>query len=64
MPELTDKLDAARAAAFVVSGPEDAVLGWELIDWRTVEHNVRRMRQRIFTATKAGTSDGSAGCRG
>jgi RNA-directed DNA polymerase len=53
MPELTDKLDAARAAAFVVSGPEDAVLGWELIDWRTVEHNVRRMRQRIFTAAKA-----------
>jgi RNA-directed DNA polymerase len=38
----------------VVSGPEDAVLGWELIDWRTVEHNVRRMRQRIFTAAKAG----------
>ncbi len=54
MAELTDKLDAAGAPAFVVSGPEDAVLGWELIDWRTVEHNVRRMRQRIFTAAKAG----------
>jgi RNA-directed DNA polymerase len=54
MAELTDKLDAATAQAFVVSGPEDAVLGWELIDWRTVEHNVRRMRQRIFTAAKAG----------
>ena len=54
MAELTDKLDAAGALAFVVSGPEDAVLGWELIDWRTVEHNVRRMRQRIFTAAKAG----------
>jgi RNA-directed DNA polymerase len=54
MRELTDKLDAATAQAFVVSGPEDAVLGWELIDWRTVEHNVRRMRQRIFTAAKAG----------
>ena len=54
MPELTDKLDAARAQPFVVSGPEDAVLDWELIDWGTVEHNVRRMRQRIFTAAKAG----------
>jgi RNA-directed DNA polymerase len=54
MPVLTDKLDAAEALAFVVSGPEDAVLGWELIDWQTVEHNVRRMRQRIFTAAKAG----------
>jgi RNA-directed DNA polymerase len=54
MQEPTGKLDAARAQAFVVSGPEDAVLGWELIDWRTVEHNVRRLRQRIFTASKAG----------
>ena len=54
MPVLTDKLDAAGASAFVVSGPEDAVLDWELIDWRTVEHNVRRLRQRIFTAAKAG----------
>ena len=54
MPVLTDKLDAAGALACVVSGPEDAVLGWELIDWRTVEHNVRRMRQRIFTAANAG----------
>jgi RNA-directed DNA polymerase len=54
MAELTDKLDAGEAQAFVVSGPEDAVLGWELIDWHTVEHNVGRMRQRIFTAAKAG----------
>jgi RNA-directed DNA polymerase len=53
MRELTGKLDAATAQAFVVSGPEDVVLGWELIDWRTVEHNVRRLRQRIFTAAKA-----------
>jgi RNA-directed DNA polymerase len=38
----------------VVSGPEDAILDWRQIDWRSVEENVRRLRQRIFTASKAG----------
>jgi RNA-directed DNA polymerase len=49
-PEPEDKLDAADA----VSGPEDAGLDWRRIDWRQVEENVRRLRQRIFTASKAG----------
>src|SRR5207302_10054504 len=35
-------------------GPEDAALDWRQIDWRQAERNVRRLRQRIFTATKAG----------
>ena len=48
-PEPEDKLDAADA----VSGPEDASLDWRRIDWRQVEENVRRLRQRIFTASKA-----------
>jgi RNA-directed DNA polymerase len=51
-PEPTDKLDATAMA--VVSGPEDAILDWRQIDWRSVEENVRRLRQRIFTASKAG----------
>ena len=51
-PEPTDKLDATAMA--VVSGPEDALLGWHQIDWRPAEDNVRRLRQRIFTASKAG----------
>jgi RNA-directed DNA polymerase len=51
-PEPEDKLDAA--ATVVVSGPEDAKLDWRQIDWRQVEENVRRLRQRIFTASKAG----------
>jgi hypothetical protein len=50
--EPEDKLDAA--AQVVVSGPEDAALEWRQIDWRRAERNVRRLRQRIFTASKAG----------
>jgi RNA-directed DNA polymerase len=38
----------------VVNGPEDDVLGWRQVDWRQVEASVRRLRQRIFTASKAG----------
>jgi RNA-directed DNA polymerase len=48
-PEPEDKLDT-----IAVSGPEDASLDWRQIDWRQVERNVRRLRQRIFTAAKAG----------
>jgi RNA-directed DNA polymerase len=53
-PELTDKLDAATATVGVVNGPEDATLDWHQIDWRAIEASVRRLRQRIFTASKAG----------
>jgi RNA-directed DNA polymerase len=38
----------------MVNGPEDEVLDWEAVDWRQVEDDVRRLRQRIFTASKAG----------
>jgi RNA-directed DNA polymerase len=47
--EPEDKLDT-----ITVSGPEDASLDWRQIDWRRAERNVRRMRQRIFTASRAG----------
>jgi RNA-directed DNA polymerase len=53
-PEPEDKLDATTAAVGMASGPEDAHLDWRQIDWRRVEHDVRRLRQRIFTASKAG----------
>jgi RNA-directed DNA polymerase len=46
------KLDAA-ALDVVVNGPEDAALDWDAVNWRTVEDDVRRLRQRIFTASKA-----------
>jgi RNA-directed DNA polymerase len=48
-----DKLDTA-APDVVVNGPEDAALDWDAVDWRAVEDDVRRLRQRIFTASKAG----------
>jgi RNA-directed DNA polymerase len=44
------KLDAT----VVVNGPEDEVLGWDAVDWRQAEDDVRRLRQRIFTASKSG----------
>jgi hypothetical protein len=51
-PEPTDKLDAIANA--MVNGPEDETLDWDAIDWRACEENVRRLRQRIFMASKAG----------
>jgi RNA-directed DNA polymerase len=44
------KLDATM----VVNGPEDVLPGWDAVDWRAAEENVRRLRQRIFTASQAG----------
>ena len=38
----------------VVNGPEGEILNWDAIDWRATEENVRRLRQRIFTASRAG----------
>jgi RNA-directed DNA polymerase len=50
--EPTESLDASASA--VVNGPEGDVLDWRSVDWNTVEGDVRRLRQRIFTATRAG----------
>ena len=37
-----------------VNGPEGDVVDWDAVDWRAVEGDVRRLRQRIFTATQVG----------
>jgi RNA-directed DNA polymerase len=37
-----------------VNGPEGAALDWDAVDWQTVEADVRRLRRRIFAATRAG----------
>src|SRR5450755_1749732 len=50
----TGAAQTAPAAAGVVNGPEDVSPDWQSIDWLTVEDDVRRLRQRIFTASKAG----------
>jgi len=59
-PEPKDKLGimtrtAASARAVtpvvgVVNGPEGVSTDWLSIDWRQVEDDVRRLRQRIFAA--------------
>lgn len=62
-PELKGKLGAvdvsetqaaAEFSATVVNGPEGDLLDWHSIDWATCEGNVRRLRQRIFKATREG----------
>lgn len=64
LPEPEGKLDAmagyswstpAVATAPVnVNGPKDEVFEWDATRWRAHEDNVRRMRQRIFKATREG----------
>jgi RNA-directed DNA polymerase len=49
MPEPMGKLDTV-----MVNGPEGDVADWDAVQWRQVEDDVRRLRQRIFTASKAG----------
>jgi RNA-directed DNA polymerase len=38
----------------MVNGPEDDASAWLSVDWQRAEDEVRRLRQRIFTATQAG----------
>ncbi|MFC6093926.1 group II intron reverse transcriptase/maturase [Saccharothrix lopnurensis] len=52
VPEPKDKLDATASA--VANGPEDGCLDWGGVDFPAAEEQVRRLRQRIFTASKAG----------
>src|SRR5450756_3217955 len=50
----TSTAAAALARVAVANGPEGNDLDWHNIDWRQVEDDARRLRQRIFTATQAG----------
>jgi RNA-directed DNA polymerase len=47
----------------VVNGSEDAPLDWNSVSWGQAERDVRRLRQRIFSASRAGDSKRSAICR-
>jgi len=38
----------------VVNGPEGERLDWDAVQWRRVESDVERLRQRIFAASRAG----------
>jgi RNA-directed DNA polymerase len=46
-------LDTSALTGVAVNGPEDDILDWDAVNWRVVEDDVRRLRQRIFTATQA-----------
>ena len=43
-----------KLGTLAVNGPEGDASGWDAVDWRQAEDNVRRLRQRILTASKAG----------
>lgn len=45
---------AAAAGVGVVNGPTELDFDWDAVRWRRVEEQVRRLRQRIFTATQDG----------
>jgi N-terminal domain of reverse transcriptase len=40
--------------ADLVNGPEDDGLDWDTVDWGQAEDDVRRLRRRIFAASRAG----------
>src|SRR6266536_3237833 len=50
---VTPAVAEVRAARHA-NGPEDAVPGWEALNWPAHEDNVRRLRQRIFKAVQEG----------
>jgi RNA-directed DNA polymerase len=45
---------AAYRPAVMANGPEGEITGWPPVPWRRADDDVRRLRQRIFTATQAG----------
>jgi RNA-directed DNA polymerase len=49
-------LDAAASvvALVVVNGPREFPEDWDQVNWARAEEEVRRLRQRIFTASRAG----------
>jgi len=54
MTTSTDAAGSAGPRVVAVNGPDDELLDWSSIDWRREQENVRRLRQRIFTASRAG----------
>jgi N-terminal domain of reverse transcriptase len=47
-------LDATAPASGLANGREDDIPDWDVVQWRVVEDDVGRLRQRIFTLTQAG----------
>jgi RNA-directed DNA polymerase len=51
---MTGCAGAEAATAVAVNGPEGDLPDWDRVDWGQAEENVRRLRQRIFAASRAG----------
>jgi RNA-directed DNA polymerase len=51
-PAVAEVRVAARTANGPEDQPRDAPVQWDRIDWRAQEEQVRRLRQRIFTASQ------------
>src|SRR3954447_24513232 len=51
---MTTDADADATAARRVNGPEGETTAWDAIDWRAQDDDVRRLRQRIFAASRDG----------
>src|SRR5438876_4698457 len=49
---MTQAAEAVRIGT--ANGPEGETLDWRAVDWRQVQDDVRRLRQRIFAASQAG----------
>jgi RNA-directed DNA polymerase len=54
MTDTAGAVPTASPAVATVNGPEDEDLDWASVNWRRVEEDVRRLRQRIFTTSQAG----------
>ncbi|MFJ9846030.1 reverse transcriptase N-terminal domain-containing protein [Kitasatospora sp. NPDC101155] len=54
MTDADGAVSAVPAAAATVNGPEGEHPDWTSTDWCRAEEDVRRLRQRIFTASQAG----------
>ena len=50
----TPNTSKVAATESVVNGPEDDSLDWDTVRWAQAEKDVRRLRQRIFAASRAG----------
>ncbi|WP_331752632.1 group II intron reverse transcriptase/maturase [Streptomyces chartreusis] len=50
----TPRAHAALGGSGAANGPEGDPTDWQSIDWHKAEGEVRRLRQRIFTASQAG----------
>lgn len=53
-PGTDGQVGRQRGGAAVMNGPEDDGVDWDSVAWPQVQTEVRRLRQRIFTASQAG----------